>query len=83
MQNKIRPHVKHLLRVNSLEIIWSSFLLLILIKYAIKNAVTAVISIRMVWLENTENSEIAADTSEDGTWLKLLIWICILRTMLP
>ena len=54
-----------------------------MIKYAIKNAVTAVISIRMVWLENTENSEIAADTSEDGTWLKLLIWICILRTMLP
>ena len=83
MQNKIRLHVKDLLSVNSLEIIWSSFLLLILIKYAIKNVVTAVISLRMVWLENTENSEIAADTSEAGTWLKLLIWIYILRTMLP
>ena len=66
-----------------MEIIWSSFLLLILIKYAIKNVVTAVISLRMVWLENTENSEIAADASEAGTWLKLLIWIYILRTMLP
>ena len=24
VQNKIRPHVKYLLKVNSLEIIWSS-----------------------------------------------------------
>ena len=36
-------------------------------------------------LENPEkqNSEIAANTGEAGTWLKLLIWICVLQTMLP
>ena len=56
VQNKIRLHVKYLLNVNSLEIIWSSFLLLILIKNAIKNAVK----------ENPENqnSEIAANINE-------------------
>ena len=34
----------------------------------------------MVNLENPENlnSEIAANTSEAGTWMKLLISICIL-----
>ena len=63
MQNKIKLHVKYLLNVNSLEIIWSSSLLLILIKNAIKNAVKAVISLYMVCLENPENqnSEIAAN----------------------
>ena len=62
--------MKYLLNVNSLEIIWSSFLLLILIKNAIKNAITVVISLYMVSLENPENqnSEIAANTSEAGTW---------------
>ena len=67
-QNKITLHVKYLLKVNSLEIIWSSILLLILIKNAIKNAATAVISLYMVCLENTENqnSEITANTSEAG-----------------
>ena len=52
-----------------MKIIWSSFLSLILIKNAIKNAVTAVISLYMVWLENPENqkSEIAANGSEAGT----------------
>ena len=78
VQNKIRLHVKYLPNVNNLKIIWSSFL--IFIKNAIKNAVTAVISLCIVCLENPENqnSEIAANTSEAGTWLKLLIWICIL-----
>ena len=77
--------MKHLLNVNSLEIIWSSFLLLILIKNAIKNAVTAAFSLYMVCLESPENqnSEIAPNTSEAGTRMKLLIWICILLTMLP
>ena len=76
--------MKYLLHVNSLGIIWSSFLSLILIKNAIKNAVTAIISLYVVCLENLENqnSEIAANTCEAGTWMKLLIWICILRTML-
>ena len=80
LQNKIRLHVKYLLNVKSLEIIWSSFLLLVLIKNAIKNAVTVVISLYMVSLENPENqnSEIAANTSESGTWMKLLISICVL-----
>ena len=41
--------------VNSLENIWFSFLLLILIKNGIKNAVTAIISLYMVCLENPEN----------------------------
>ena len=69
VQKKIRLHVKYLLNVSSLEIIWSSFLLLILIKNAIKNAVTTVIILYMVCLENPENqnSEIAANTSEAGT----------------
>ena len=55
--------------LNSLEIIWSNFLLLILIKNATKNAVTTLISLYMVCLENPENqnSEIAANTSEAGT----------------
>ena len=40
-----------------------------MIKNAFKNAVTAVISLHMVSLENPENqtSEIAANTSEAGT----------------
>ena len=60
------PHVQNMW--NSLEIICSSFLLLILIKNAIKNAITVVISSYMVCLENLENknSEIAANTSEAG-----------------
>ena len=76
--------MKYLLNVNSLEIIWSSFLLSILIKNAIKNAVAAVISLYVVYLENLENqnSEIAANTCEAGTWMKLFIWICIWWTML-
>ena len=81
MQSKIRLHVKYLLNVNSLEIIWSTFLLLILIKNAIKNVVTAVTSsLCMVSLENPENqnSEVAANSSETGTWMKLLISIWIL-----
>ena len=49
MQNKIRLQ----------EIIWSTFLLLILIKSAIKNTVTAVISLYMVTLENPENQNSA------------------------
>ena len=36
VRNKIWLHVKYLLNVNSIEIIWSSFLLLLLIKNAIK-----------------------------------------------
>ena len=65
-QNKI---AREIFAINSLEIIWSSLLLLILIKNAFKNAVTAVISLHMVCLENPENqnSEIAANTSEAGT----------------
>ena len=81
MQSKIRLHVKYLLNVNSLEIIWSTFLLLILIKNAIKNVVTAVTSsLCMVSLENPENqnSEVAANSSETSTWMKLLISIWIL-----
>ena len=79
VQNKIRLHVKYLLNVNSLEIIWSTFSLLLLINNAIKNAVTAVVSLFMVNLENPENqnSEIAANASVTGTWMKLLISICI------
>ena len=63
MLNKIRLHVKYLLNVKSLKIIWSSYLLLTLIKNYIKNAVTAVISLYVVCLENRKNqhSEIAAD----------------------
>ena len=55
--------------VNNLEIIWFSFLLLLLIKNAIKNAATPIISLYMVRLENPENpnSEIATNPSEDGT----------------
>ena len=55
VQNKIRLHV--------------SFLLLILIKNGIKNAVTAVINLYMVCLENFENQnfEIASNRSEAGT----------------
>ena len=69
LQNKIRLQVKYMLNVYSLEIISSRFLLLILIKNAIKNAVTAVFSLYMVSLENPENqnSEIAANASEAGT----------------
>ena len=69
VQNKIRLHVKYLLNVKSLKIISSRFLLLLLIKNAIENAVTAVISSYMVRIENPENqnSEIAANTSEAGT----------------
>ena len=60
--------MKYLLNVNSLEIIWF-ILLLILIKNAIRNAVKAVISLYMLYLENPENqnSEIAANTGETGT----------------
>ena len=61
--------MKYLLNVSSLEIIWSSFLLSILIKNAIKNAIIAVISLHTLCLENPENqnSEIAANASEAGT----------------
>ena len=47
---------------------------------AIKNAVIAVISLYMVSLENPENQnfEIATNASKAGTWMKLLISICIL-----
>ena len=55
VQNKIRLHVKYLLNVNSLEIIGFSFLLLLLIKNAIKNVFTAVVSLYIVNLENPEN----------------------------
>ena len=54
VQNKTRLHMKYLLNVNSLEIICSGFLLLILIKNAIKNAVTAAFSLYMVCLESPE-----------------------------
>ena len=57
VQNKIRLHVKYLLNVKSLKIIQPSFLLLILIKNAIKKALTAVISLYMVSLEILENQE--------------------------
>ena len=69
VKNKIKLHVKYLLKVNSLEMIWFSFSLLILIKNAIKNAVVAVISLYMMCLENPENqnSEIVANKSEAGT----------------
>ena len=69
--------MKVLFNNNSLEIIWPSLLLLILIKNAIKNVA---ISLYMVSLENpkNQNSEIVANTSEAGTWMKLLISICIL-----
>ena len=72
LQKKTRLHLKYLLNIKSLEIIWSSFLLLILIKNAIKNATTVVISLYMMSLENPENqnSEIAANSSEAGTWMK-------------
>ena len=55
--------MKVLLNDNSLEIIWPSLLLLILIKNAIKNVA---ISLYMVSLENpkNQNSEIVANTSE-------------------
>ena len=47
----------------------SSFLLLLLIKNAIQNAVTAVASLYMVNLENPENqnSQITANTGEADT----------------
>ena len=69
--------MEYLLNVKSLEISWSSFLLLTLIKNAIKNVV---IGLYTVSLENPENqnSEIAANTSEACTWMKLLISICVL-----
>ena len=51
-QNKT---AREIFAANSLEIIWFSFLLLILIENAIKNAVTAIISLYMVCLENPEN----------------------------
>ena len=47
--------MKYLLNVNSLEIIGFSFLLLLLIKNAIKNVFTAVVSLYIVNLENPEN----------------------------
>ena len=58
--------MKYLLNVDSLEIVWSSFLLLILIKNDIKNAIIAIFSLYMVCLENPENQnfEIAVNTSE-------------------
>ena len=64
VQNKIKLHVKYLLNVNSFIITRLSdlsFLLLLLIKNAIKNAVTAVFSLYMVNLKNPEyqNSETA------------------------
>ena len=61
VQNKIRLHVKHLLNGKFGDYL-IQLLLSILIKNAIKNAVTAVISLYMVSLENPENqnSEIAA-----------------------
>ena len=77
LQNKIRQHVKYLLNVKSLEIIWSSFLLSILMKNVIKNAITVVISLYMENSEN-QNSEIAANKSGAGTWMILLISICVL-----
>ena len=57
-----------------------TYLLLILIKIAIENAVTVAISLYMASQENPENqnSEIAANTSEADTWMKLLISICVL-----
>ena len=64
VQNKIRLHVKYLLNVKSLKIIQPSFLLLILIKNAIKKALTAVISLYMVSLEILENQESRWSTSE-------------------
>ena len=69
MCKKIRLQVKCLLNVNSLKIIGYSFLLILLIKNAIKNAVTAVVSLYMVNLEYPENqdSEIAANTIEACT----------------
>ena len=80
VQDKIRLHVKYLLNVNSLEVIWSSFLLLLLIKNAIKKAATA-LSV-YIWRSQKnpekQNSEIVAYTSEAGIWRKLLIPICIL-----
>ena len=80
VQDKIRLHVKYLLNVNSLEVIWSSFLLLLLIKNAIKKAATA-LSV-YIWRSQknpeNQNSEIVAYTSEAGIWRKLLIPICIL-----
>ena len=63
-------HVKYLLNINSLKIIRSSFLLLLLFKSAIKMLLrSAVVSIYMANLENPENQnyEIAANTSEAGT----------------
>ena len=53
--------------MNKLEIISCSFLLLILIK----NSSRASYHLYMVSVENPENqnSEIAANTSETGTWM--------------
>ena len=60
-------------------------MLLLLIKNAIKNAVTAVVNLYMVNLENPEiqNSEIAANTSEAGTLMKLLIFNLYLINNVP
>ena len=79
-------HVKYFPTVNSLEIIWSSFVLSILIKNA--KMLLLLLPVYVSCIENPENqnSEIAANTGEVSTLLKLvklLIWICILRTVLP
>ena len=70
LQNKIRLHLK---KYNKIRLQFRdyliSFLLLILIKNAIKNAITVIIGLYMVYLENPENqnSEIAANTSDTCT----------------
>ena len=70
MQNKIKLHVKYVLNINSLQITCSSLeFLLILIKNAIKDGISDVISLYMVSLESLSNwkSEIAASRNKSGT----------------
>ena len=70
MQNKIKLHVKYVLNINSLQITCSSLeFLLILIKNAIKDDISDVISLYMVSLESLSNwkSEIAASRNKSGT----------------
>ena len=56
MQNKIRLHVKYVLNINSLQITCPSLeFLLILIKNAIKDGISDVISLYMVSLESLAN----------------------------
>ena len=56
MQNKIKLHVKYVLNINSLQITCSSLeFLLILIKNAIKDGISDVISLYMVSLESLSN----------------------------